>query len=389
MFSGYRTYKKTTFATESTILKQTLTVNAAHSGNISADGISDNTVTLTKALLGVSDAELFANATAITNDDFSFADDKFENFYIETPVIGSTEEGGKVYLLTGLIAMSSKVISMVRGGDDVTKMLIGSGNVAEIIGAIPTGYKVIELDPATNETKIVYHSFPDKTAIDYINISASGFSIQMEVRDSDVWENPWQLGRGGIDIQVDGSNYNLFVTAPFLFRVDQITFDPSTHIFDMSTPNLTSSTIAGKSYTEGDKIEKVYPNNELATVNVLWNPWDLTISDNGDIFVAEALGGGVKRITDNGDSTWNISTIFGGASTSNNCMAGEIERKVNDASTLDEAINQSASMLCKGDVWALESKDTCGEASDRKMQIYLSQNFMTASNVIELVRPCD
>ena len=132
--------------------------------------------------------------------------------------------------------------------------------------------------------------------------------------------------------------------------------------------------IAGKTIDVNSDVKKSFKHNVIATDEYLWNPWDLTVSDNGDIFVAEALGGGVKRIYKQGE-VWKLSTIFGGDRSYSNCMAGEIEREV-DGDSVDESIQQSSSMLCKGDVWAVSAKDNCGSGDAGKHEnLYVTKLY--------------
>ncbi|MDB2447196.1 hypothetical protein N9W79_01085, partial [bacterium] len=396
MASGDRVYKKTNLVGgTSAVEKLTIAPIAAHGAFL--DEILDQSSPLTQADFPNS-ADLLAVGLAFQSGNMDGVDDKLQDFFIETPVIASANKDGKLYLMTGLIGLSGTVLKMVQGGEEITKLLTGSGSVAEIIGQIPTGYKIVEVDVSavsgTKESKIIFHSFPGKTSIDKIDFNVTVpivASFTQEIRDADVWTDAWQLGRGGLDIvKNSATDFDFYVTAPYMFRVDTFNIDPTTHTFDMGAPNVTSSTIAGKAITPGQPVVKEFPNDVAAIGSVLWNPWDLSVSDNGDIFVAEALGGGVKRIHHEGGGVWNVSTVFGGNETSRNCMAGEIEKTVNNSATsLDSVINQSSSMLCKGDVWAVEAVDNCAPGPTGNMKIYISQNFMTASNVIELIRPCE
>ena len=270
MFSGQYFYKKIDMHSESPVIRQTVTAIEAHSSRLE-NGILDlqNSVPTQEQLFG-----------------------EPENYYLESPIIGSTFLNNKLYVLTGLVTLSTKLWLTIMGNDNdnvLTETLIKGGNVSDIAGDIPTGYKILEIDPATNQSKVIFHSFPSKSVL-------TGLDSTSSLRNEDVWKNPWQLGRGGIDGYVENNLIKFYVTTPFMMRVEEVAVSVD-YTFDFTAPPIEiSEIIAGRQFESGDKVIKNFPNNKPATESFLWNPWDISVSNNGDVFVAEALGGGLKRL---------------------------------------------------------------------------------------------
>ena len=282
--------------------------------------------------------------------------------------------------------LSGTLFDLLQSKSLITSFLTGKGNVDEILDGVEVSYKIAEYDTKTQKSKVIYHGYPNMTAIAKVDLS--GFKNNF--RYESAWQGAWNLGKVGIDAHGNPDNsISIYVTAPYLRRVDKVSITPE-YTFDFTNPPV-SSTQHGYPVKIAGSLENVekptYTNGELATEQALWNPWDISVSDNGDLFVAEAFGGGIKRIHKDGD-TYKISTIYGSDKTNSRCFAGKIEKKDSSGADLDELTLNAASKLCKGDIWAVEAKDNCSEAGG-VVSIYVSQNFNAASNIIELTRSCE
>lgn len=406
MASGHKLYEKVNSTEATEITKTTTTAVADHTDFLGSDGqnIGMKNSSMTEA--DFSTDQYLTLYDAFSGKQSEEADLLLSKFYIETPISAMTAIDSKLFILTGLIQLDTNVLSMLKDGEKISNLLTGDGDLAGLVNSMTTGYKIVEYDRTTGNTKIVYHSFPksegvdgdgklinEKKYFDKVDLDILGNKIYIDIKTEDVWDDAWQLGRGGIDAVVKSAGvYKIYVTAPFLFGVDEYEYDSAT-TFDMqdgTNNTVQPKRIIGKEIPLGSKVVQEYPNGKPALDHVLWNPWDLAVSDNGDIIVAEAMGGGVKRFSSADGTNWTVNTVFGGYESSQNCMAGDIEVNADASASFDGVLNQSSSMLCKGDIWAVEAKDNCGSGDEKEeIKIYLSQNFLTASNVIELIRPCD
>ena len=130
--------------------------------------------------------------------------------------------------------------------------------------------------------RVIYNGFESKEAVTGVSLNIEGISGDFSIRDSKVWQEPWHLSRGGLAISKDKNMY----IAPYLAKVFMI---------ESNGDGWKDPVEIASKFDDNYQKKSVY--DISAKEAYLWNPSDLAVSDNGDIFITETFNGDVKKLS--------------------------------------------------------------------------------------------
>lgn len=358
------------------------------------DGILSKSVTINESTAGLDPETLKIIKNEIVTRNFDLTIKKLSNFHIETPILAVSSAGDKLFVMTGQIKFTETMLNLLSDKSSKLAKFTLLNNLKTFLSGTKAGVKIVEitLSPDTpndsyqkGAVKLLYASYPGSQSVGTIKI---GSTIDAKIQSSGVWTEPWVFGSGGLDTKSVGENLEIIVTHALMSRVEKITV-PKYETFDYisSSGSTTTNLIAG--LEPGSPVERNFPAESQANENSLWVPWDLSVSANGDIYVAEAIGGGLKKIYSKNDG-WYVRTILGKTDYENGCTAGATEKSgLVSGEAADGQIRQSASRLCRGMLWGVSAFDNCSSNDDVKsVRVLYVQSFLTNSNVVEIRRSC-